>query len=100
MTGSSLKKEEDENQMARDDGDTHNNETEMPLTVQKGIEAETRGRKGLEEAYCLGYDDGFGDGVQAGYEKGECETWDKAFSAGFREGYQEAKASSALYAEE
>jgi hypothetical protein len=79
MTSSSnsFKKEEEEyeNQMAGDDGDAYNNETEIHLTVQNGTEAETRGRKELEEAYCLGYDDGFGDG------------------------YQEAKASHDLYGE-
>lgn len=99
-SSNSFKKDEEyENQMAGDDGDAYNNETEIHLTVQKGTEAETRGRKEIEEAYCLGYDDGFGDGVQAGYEKGECETWDKAFCAGFRDGYQEAKASHDLYGE-
>ena len=64
-------------------------EAELAFRIQKGLEAEARGRKELEQAYCQGYDSGFLDGMTAGYEKGECETWDEAYSAGWKAAKEE-----------
>ena len=51
----------------------------------------------FEEAYIiLGWEDGFRAGASEAFDKGYAQGVDE----GFKDGYQEAKASSALYAEE
>ncbi len=70
-------------------------EAEIDLTIQKGMEAEARGRRELEGAYCQGFDEGFASGMLAGYEKGRCETWDEAYSSGYKAAKEEAAGEDA-----
>ena len=78
--GHGLEKKEEDNQQQ---------DSEVQLIIQKGIQAEAQGRRELEEAYCVGYDDGFRDGLAAGYERGDCEMWDEAYSSGYRAAEEE-----------
>jgi flagellar biosynthesis/type III secretory pathway protein FliH len=50
----------------------------------------------FEEAYIIGWEDGFRVGASEAFDKGYAQGVDE----GFNDGYQEAKASSAMYAEE
>jgi flagellar biosynthesis/type III secretory pathway protein FliH len=72
------------------------NDSDFELLIAQISETGYISRQQLEEAYILGWEDGFKAGASEAFDKGYAQGVDE----GFKDGYQEAKASSALYAEE
>ena len=72
------------------------NNSDFELLIAEMSKTERITIQQFEEAYILGWEDGFRAGASEAFDKGYAQGVDE----GFKDGYQEAKASSALYAEE
>jgi flagellar biosynthesis/type III secretory pathway protein FliH len=72
------------------------NDSDFELLISQISERGYIAIQQLEQAYILGWEDGFRAGVSEAFDKGYAQGVDE----GFKDGYQEAKASSAMYAEE
>jgi flagellar biosynthesis/type III secretory pathway protein FliH len=72
------------------------NNSDFELLIAQISERQRITIQQLEEAYIIGWEDGIRAGASEAFDKGYAQGVDE----GFKDGYQEAKASSALYAEE